>query len=340
MRHLFNRQTRLGLALQGGGSYGAYTKGVLKALFNSQTFRSPDLSIKAVTGASAGAVNGALITYGLNDGGPDKAVSLLDSFWDDVGEKGRINKVWYAMDPTASGWPNLPHSMVMASHFVPNGYVSGHLKRKLEEHIPDWDKVRNGPVKLFVNAVREDAQTKERHHIVFKNQSLSADAVTASGALKEFGAHTIDGQKFYDGAYWRNPCLADIMREDITDLLVITIQQVPADGVTPEHQDDARARHDKPGHDLLTEELHNHIAYIHQQHPKLNLHVISLKVDEKWDRTSRMNTDPQWLAELEKMGYEDAQAWLTKNARHLGRQSTYEAPDRENTGSLPKPGYG
>ena len=113
---------------------------------------------------------------------------------------------------------------------------------------------------------------------------------------------------------------------------------MPDSSLRTEQQEAARIRDTIPGRELKTEEIRNHVAYFHNIHPALNLHVISLKVDDKWDRTSRMNTDPQWLAELEKMGYQDAEEWLKKNARHLGRKSTYETPvSGQNPGYIPNP---
>src|ERR1700754_4988627 len=53
------RPTSLGLALQGGGAYGAFTWGVLDRLLDQPQLRFPIL-----TGASAGALNGALLVTG------------------------------------------------------------------------------------------------------------------------------------------------------------------------------------------------------------------------------------------------------------------------------------
>jgi NTE family protein len=48
------------LALQGGGSFGAFTWGVLERLLDED-----DILFDAVSGASAGAVNGVLLASGL-----------------------------------------------------------------------------------------------------------------------------------------------------------------------------------------------------------------------------------------------------------------------------------
>jgi len=324
------QDVRLGLALQGGGAYGAYAKGVLKALFNSEAFRqNKKLKINAVTGTSAGAVNGAITTYGLNSGGYDEAIRILDSFWSEIEGNGRAIKMLSLTDQfnfftRNVAYPNLPFYLEKAMGMMPAGSIPKNLQDQVERHMPDWDKhMHSGPVKLFVNAVLEDEKSKERSHIVFKGKELTPASIAASGALEELGGHMIDGKKFYDGAYWRNPCTTDIRGEGITDLLIVTLQKKPDSGVKPEHQDEARKRHEKPGHKVLTEEIHNHIAYMQKQYPHINLHVISLEVDPAWDDTSRMNIDPRWLHDLEDMGKRDAEKWLADHADKLGKKSSY-----------------
>ena len=66
---------RLSLALQGGGSFGAFTWGVLERLLEE-----PDCEIDAISGASAGAVNGVLLASGLVEGGREGARRRLRGF--------------------------------------------------------------------------------------------------------------------------------------------------------------------------------------------------------------------------------------------------------------------
>ena len=60
-----SRLTRkpIGLALQGGGSWGAYTWGVLDAVLASRT-----LGIAQLSGTSAGAINAAIVASALAKG--------------------------------------------------------------------------------------------------------------------------------------------------------------------------------------------------------------------------------------------------------------------------------
>lgn len=64
------------VALEGGGSLGAFAWGVLDRLLNV-----PQLRIDVVSGTSAGAMNGAMLVQGLATGGPIEAKRLLATFW-------------------------------------------------------------------------------------------------------------------------------------------------------------------------------------------------------------------------------------------------------------------
>ena len=54
----------IALALQGGGSHGAYTWGVLDALAEDTR-----IEISAISGASAGAMNAVVYASGMDEGG-------------------------------------------------------------------------------------------------------------------------------------------------------------------------------------------------------------------------------------------------------------------------------
>src|SRR5271167_2137365 len=72
---------KVALALQGGGSHGAFTWGVLDRLLDDAT-----IDIIGVTGTSAGAMNAAVLVDGLIRGGPEQARAELQKYWEAVGE--------------------------------------------------------------------------------------------------------------------------------------------------------------------------------------------------------------------------------------------------------------
>src|SRR3954471_23982311 len=64
------------LALQGGGSHGAFTWGVLDRLLEEKW-----LQIAGISGTSAGAMNAAVLADGWTAGGADGAREALDKYW-------------------------------------------------------------------------------------------------------------------------------------------------------------------------------------------------------------------------------------------------------------------
>src|SRR5689334_23052807 len=71
----------LSLALQGGGSYGAFTWGVLDRLLEDGPF-----DFDGISGTSAGAVNAVVMASGLARGGRDGARAALERFWRRISE--------------------------------------------------------------------------------------------------------------------------------------------------------------------------------------------------------------------------------------------------------------
>src|SRR2546426_2449327 len=74
------------LALQGGGSHGAFTWGVLDRLLEE-----PWLGIDGISGTSAGAMNAALLVDGHAKGGAAGARTALENFWRRVSEAARFS---------------------------------------------------------------------------------------------------------------------------------------------------------------------------------------------------------------------------------------------------------
>ena len=74
---------RIDLALQGGGSHGAFTWGALDRLLEDGS-----LGFAGISGTSAGALNGAVMVTGLARGGAEGGRQALHDFWHDVAGAG------------------------------------------------------------------------------------------------------------------------------------------------------------------------------------------------------------------------------------------------------------
>src|SRR5690606_29020996 len=71
----------ISLALQGGGSRGAFTWGVLDRLLEDER-----IAIEAFSGTSAGAINAAVCVAGYAEAGAAGARQALDKFWLTISE--------------------------------------------------------------------------------------------------------------------------------------------------------------------------------------------------------------------------------------------------------------
>ena len=78
----------INLALQGGGSHGAFTWGVLDRFLEDER-----IAIEAISGTSAGAMNAAVVADGLMRGGRDAAREHLKTFWYEVSRKAAFSPI-------------------------------------------------------------------------------------------------------------------------------------------------------------------------------------------------------------------------------------------------------
>src|SRR6516165_10798088 len=76
------------LALQGGGSHGAFTWGVLDRLMDE-----PWLRIDGISGTSAGAMNAVVLAGGFAANGAAGAKAALDTFWRRVADSARFSPI-------------------------------------------------------------------------------------------------------------------------------------------------------------------------------------------------------------------------------------------------------
>jgi len=93
---------KVALALQGGGSHGAFTWGVLDRMLEDDT-----VEIIGVTGTSAGAMNAVALADGIVRGGPKEARIRLRQFWESIGKMTGFNSflVWPMSGETAANTP-------------------------------------------------------------------------------------------------------------------------------------------------------------------------------------------------------------------------------------------
>jgi NTE family protein len=214
----------LNLALQGGGSHGAFTWGVLDALLEADRF-----TLRVVTGASAGALNAAVLATGLAreraGAPPGTAREALRAFWRGLSQ--HAAPPWFnagtATSPRLSPWGQfwLASTQWLApAQFNPLDHNP--LRELLHQHVDITALRRPGGVGLRVATTRADrAQLR-----LFTEQDLSIDALLASACLPQFHHPVgLDGALHWDGGLAANPPLLPLLHADgaARDTLLVTL---------------------------------------------------------------------------------------------------------------------
>jgi len=212
----------IGLALQGGGSWGAYTWGVLDAVLASRS-----LGITHLSGTSAGAINAAIVAGALAKGSAAQARKSLRSFWlgiarPAVADLGR--EVWGPMERAwRDSLANLLISSGGVSPYRANPLNINPLRDAIAEHV-DFDAIRSKDAPALYVTVTNVKTGLPR---VIANDGITIDVLLASACLPTlFQAVEIDGEPYWDGGYCGNPTLWPMIHTG-TARDIVVVQLVP-----------------------------------------------------------------------------------------------------------------
>ncbi len=328
--------TPVNIALQGGGSHGAFTWGVLDRLLEDGR-----LDFDAVSGTSAGAMNAVALADGWIAGGRDGAREKLDSFWRAVGAKGRFSPIqrtpwdvwtgnWSIENSPSYQWYDAISRVV--SPYLANALDFNPLRDVVEREI-DFERIhRNGAIKVFVSAT--NVHTGKLH--VFPTKQITVDAVMASACLPHiFKAVEIDGIPYWDGGYGGNPAL-DPFFENATAQDVLLVQINPIERAeTPMSSREIENRVDEITFNAaLLRELKG-IAFVNRlidagrldgtKYNTIRMHRID--ADEALSdlsASSKINAEPRFLLYLRDLGRACADDWLEENFEHVGHKATLD----------------
>ena len=332
------RLTRpINLALQGGGSHGAYTWGVLDALIEAEAFE-----FAAVSGTSAGAMNLAAMADGWARGGPDGARAKLASFWRAVSDAAVLSPVKRTpLDRLLGRWsvegsPGLVWWEAVTRMFSPydTPIEINPLHSILEREI-DFEAVRDCQAfDPFVSAV--SVWTGRLR--VFGRAELSLDAVMASACLPRiFRAVEIDGEPFWDGGYAGNPALFPLFYANgVQDVLLLQINPIER-METPRTATEIANRVDEiTFNQSLLAELRavefvrrlRESGQLDHRYKAIRMHRIDADVlAEKLTSASKLNAEWAFLTYLRDLGRAAALDWLETNGNAIGQRATFDLSD-------------
>jgi NTE family protein len=328
---------KINLALQGGGSHGAFTWGVLDYLLEDGR-----LEIAGLSGASAGAVNAVMLADGLARGGPEEARRRLAQFWRAIslaGEFSGLKRSARVLSRTATpvrAWMDAFSRNLSPYDFNPLNINP--LKQLVESYV-DFDAVRAAELPLFISAT--NVQTGRAR--IFSVDELSADVVIASAALPSvFRAVEIEGVPYWDGGYTSNPPILPFLQTpESRDVLLVQIKPVHRPD-TPTSSQDISARITEIGFNAALYAELRAIALLSEaaeagpadgfSYTPIRMHRIALPLDQRLTPGSALDTDYRLLEALRDAGRAAAQSFLHTHFADIGQRATL---DPSATAQLP-----
>jgi len=322
------------LALQGGGSHGAFTWGVLDRLLDE-----PWLRIDGISGTSAGAMNAVVLAEGHATGGPKGAKAALDAFWRQVAHVARFSPLRRSpMDILLGRWTldtspfyvafDLASRVFSPYDLSPGG--ANPLRDILAECV-DFDHVAHAPIRLFVTATN----VRTGRGRVFRNAELTPDVLLASACLPTmFQAIEIDGDAYWDGGYSGNPTITPLVREcKSQDTILIAVNPVERPGIPRSASEIINRLNEVSFNATLLKELRM-IALLRQvadpgnsegaQWAGMRIHLIASALLRDLGASSKLNAEWDFLCMLRDEGRRSAEAFLTANGKNVGKRSSID----------------
>ena len=322
------------LALQGGGSHGAFTWGVLDRLLEE-----PWLRIDGISGTSAGAMNGAVLVAGYTAGGAEGARAALDAFWKRVSHSARFSPIRRSpLDVMLGRWTldtspfylafDLASRVFSPYDLAPSG--TNPLRDVLAESV-DFAEVARAQIKLFVTATN----VRTGRARVFRNAEITPDVLLASACLPTlFQAIEIEGEPYWDGGYSGNPTITPLIRECRSqDTILVQINPVERERPPRSASEILNRLNEVSFNAVLLKELRM-IALLRQvadpgnsegaQWAGMRIHRVASEMLTELGASSKLNAEWEFFSLLHDEGRRSAQVFLETHASDLGRRSTLD----------------
>jgi NTE family protein len=325
-------QVPVDLALQGGGSHGAFTWGVLDRLLEE-----PWLRIEAISGTSAGAMNGAVLVSGYMQGGAEGARAVLDSYWARVAEAARFSPIQrspldrlmnrWSLD-TSPGYLTMDLMSRVVSPYSLNPLGLNPISGILEKSV-DFAHLGEASIKLFITATNVHTGRGK----VFRNRDITPDVLLASACLPTmFQAIEIDGEPYWDGGYVGNPTITPLVREsDARDVILVQINPRERRETPRSASEILNRMNEISFNSPLMKELRMIALLRKAANPgtgegarwasMLTHRIVTDKLAE-FGASSKLNAEAEFLAMLKDEGRRAADAFLSEHGDDLGKRSS------------------
>ncbi|HEU0118479.1 MAG TPA: patatin-like phospholipase family protein [Alphaproteobacteria bacterium] len=331
---------KINLALQGGGSHGAFTWGVLDRLLDEDD----RLKIEGISGTSAGAMNAAILLQGYDVGGAKGAKESLDTFWHAIGKLSSFSLPQRTPYDVMMGNWNVDASPVaqmmdawqrMFSPYQTNPFNYNPLRDLLTKTLDIKTIRESDTIKIFICATNVETGRPR----IFERKELTVDAVLASSCLPfNFQAVMIDGLPYWDGGYVGNPSIFPLIYEcQSPDVVLVQINPLERKGTPDTPTEIINRLNEISFNSALVGEMRA-IAFIEKlvendhlkseeaaRLKKMNIHMIG--AEDKMSAlgaASKSNAQMDFLEFLKDLGRTTAEKWLEQNWDFIGEKSSID----------------
>ncbi len=326
----------INLALQGGGSHGALTWGVLDRILEDDR-----LAIAEISGTSAGAMNAVVLADGHERGGRDAARKALAAFWKAVSDAARFSPVqrspWdrlfgrYSLD-YSPGYLFMEALSRVWSPYELNPLDINPLRDLLEAQV-DFGLV-NTCQSIAVHVAATNVRNGQAR--IFSRGAVTADAVMASACLPQlYPAVEIDGEHYWDGGFSGNPALQPLVESPATpDILIVQINPIVRHAVPRSAREIINRVNEISFNGALIKELRaiNLMQRLVDAKGldlgaagRTYLHLIHVDAEvQDLAASSKMNAEWSYLELLFERGRRWADMWLETNFEQIGVGSTLD----------------
>jgi len=325
----------ISLAIQGGGTYGAFGWGVLDRLLQED-----DLVIDALSGSSAGAINAVVLADGYaRGGGREGARRALDRFWRTLGSASVLSPL--QRTPLDRMAPTFTMEFSPAYHLlemmgalmgpVREGPLTLNPLRNFLASMIDFDRVRDcEELQLFVAATNVRTGTGK----LFRREEMDVQRLVASSCLPTvFAAVEVEGEMYWDGSYVANPPLDPLMRHSTASDLIIIQNNPIARSDMPTNIADIANRSNEIAFNISFVRAVSALRYLNGLPDEIrgagaapnskHLHLISgNEFLQDHGISAKLNAEMPFLQMLHDQGVETADRWLKEQGAHLGIKST------------------
>ncbi|MGR7994050.1 patatin-like phospholipase family protein [Xanthobacter sp. ZOL 2024] len=324
------------LALQGGGSHGAFTWGVLDRLLEEEW-----IDIEGVCGTSAGAMNAVVLADGYAHNGRAGAKAALARYWRQVSDAAHLSPFQRSpLDRLLGRWSldqspgyllmDFMSRMLSPYQYNPTGHNA--LQPILDRQV-NFERLRTSPIKVFITATN----VRTGRPRVFGNADITPDALMASACLPTlFQAVEIDGDPYWDGGYSGNPTLAPLA-EALTadDIILVPVNPLERAGTPRTPTDILNRLNEVSFNAVLVKELYM-IERLQRdgasaggdlaarEWARLRLHVVRNPLMNGLDFSSKLNAEWSFVSMLHTEGRKAAQAFLDAHGAALGQRQSLD----------------